>query len=361
MKNSLTLLTACFFATLVSAQITITNNDMVSPGDTIRVSYALTTNNVDHTLTGSNYLWDFSTLQPNSQRLFEYNAPQAIPFNFLATIEVADPSPDSIPFIGYVPTNFTDYFKISSSSYRQMGLSFDYTPLGNFSVPVIFSANDYVYRFPMNYGNTDSSDAAYQFSIPNLITYGQTIHRVNYVDGWGTLITPYGTFQTLRIKSIVDRVDTIGLDSATGFNIPRPQEIQYKWLANGMDIPVLEIDAQIVLNAEVVSNVVYQDSMRSNVFQVGQDENKPPMSINQVYPNPAQENVVVAYSVAQAGLYTIEIVDLSGRLVMNLGSEENLPGSYFKTLNIENLAAGMYFIRVSSGSFSAPFPLIVGQ
>ena len=63
--------------------------------------------------------------------------------------------------------------------------------------------------------------------------------------------------------------DTIGLDSLTGFTIPRPIEVQYKWMANGMKIPVLEVDATILASTEIVSNVAYQDSLNDSLFQVG--------------------------------------------------------------------------------------------
>lgn len=52
---------------LSSAQITITNADLPSSGDQIQFSQAAVSTPVDLTLTGANYLWDFSQLQHTSQ------------------------------------------------------------------------------------------------------------------------------------------------------------------------------------------------------------------------------------------------------------------------------------------------------
>ena len=46
----------------INAQITITSANMPSSGDTIRYSNASLASVGDYTATGSNYNWDFSTL-----------------------------------------------------------------------------------------------------------------------------------------------------------------------------------------------------------------------------------------------------------------------------------------------------------
>jgi hypothetical protein len=349
MKKILTLGFLLGFLCL-DAQITINQNDMPAVGDTIRVSYAGSTNNVDHTLTGPNFLWDFSTLTPNAQELIRFNAPTVLPFNFLATVGTTNPSPDSIPFIGDVPTNFIDYFKISSTSYRQIGSSFDYAPIGSFSIPVIYSSSDYVYRFPVQYGNVDSSNSAYGIPLPPIGYIGQNRQRVNEVDGWGTLITPFGTFQTLRIKSIVDATDTISLDSTTGFTIPRPQEIQYKWLANGMDIPVLEVDVQLIFNAEVISAITYQDSIRDSVFQVGLAEQLQEVTAFGIFPNPGVDQTTVFYSLTNPSPVIVTLVDLTGKSVQINDLGQQSIGQHQYTVDLSVLSAGMYFLQIHTGT-----------
>lgn len=358
--KSTVLFLAAFAVSSLSAQVTIGNNDMVGANDSIRVSYALASP-IDHTLADTNYLWDFSMLTPSAQEMIRYEAPSAIPFNFLASVSLANASPDSLPFIGAVPSNFTDHWKSSSSSFRQVGFSFEYAPLGNFDVPVIFSNADYIYRFPLNYGNVDTSDADYDFSIPNLAYIGQTIHRVTEVDGWGTLITPFGTFNTIRVRSVIDRIDTIGLDSVNGFTNVRPTEVEYKWLAPGMKIPVLEIDAQVLFSNEVVTNVQYQDSLRDSVFQVSVPEPVQVLSGATVYPNPASGSCSVSFMMQSSAPAELVLTDVTGRMVRSFGKENAAAGFNVRTVNLDGIAPGMYLLRIVSGSAVITLPVVTAN
>lgn len=349
MKTPLLSLALCLGFFPAISQVTIDQNDMPSPGDSMHMSFAAGTGSVDHTLTGPNYYWDFSSLTPVAQQMYRFPAPTALPFNFLSTVAFENPSPDSLPVIGGIPSNFTDYFKIGSSGYRQNGMTFQFLTLTSFQIPVVYTSNDYIYRFPMNYGNMDTSDAAYAINFPPLPYIGQTIHRENHVDGWGTLITPYGTFMALRQVSHVQRVDTISLDSVSGFTIVRPLEVEYKWLVNGIKVPVLEVDAQVLFNAEVVTNVVYRDIYHNTLPQVGVEENHELISSSSVYPNPASDQCYVNFSLEGPAPVEIVLTDISGRAVKSFGKEMALPGNNSRLLSLDGIAAGSYMINIISG------------
>lgn len=325
-------------------------------GDSVRLSYAAGTGNADHTLTGPNFIWDFSSLSPISQERIEFNSPSAFPFAFMSDIAVTNYSPDSLPGIGTIPSEFTDYFKRSSSSYRQIGISFEFSQLISFPIPVIFSAGDTVYRFPLNYGNIDSCDAAYGFSIPGLGYLGQDRHRVNTVDGWGILITPLDTYNVVRLRSVVNAIDTISLDTTnqSGFTIVRPTEVQYKWMASGMMLPVLEVDCQIIANAEVVINVAYQDSLIDGLFQVTVQETADPSRVI-VYPNPASGQLNVSIPESNNNVSEIELYNSQGQIV----SKEWKRSGNFYSIDIESLASGYYVLRVVSGASTSVQPVII--
>lgn len=350
MKNSLPLGLMFFLPSLAWAQVTITNADMPNGGDSVRVSYALTIGAVDHTLTDTNYVWDYSFLVPSAQERIEFNQPSAFPFNFLSDMGVTNYSPDSLPGIGAIPTNFTDYFKSTSSSFRQVGSTFEYPPVTTIALPIIYSAADYVYRFPLQYGNIDSCDAAYSLSIPNLGYIGQSRHRVNVVDGWGTLITPLDTYQVVRVRSVVDARDTVSFDTSnqTGYGIQRPTEIQYKWLAPGMKMPVLEIDAQVLFNAEVVTNIQYQDTLRDSLFQVSVAEEQTTAPQVAVYPNPSDGMIIVAFQQPDANDLELTICDMQGQIVW-MQNVKNAGSAGYVEIDISQFSSGIYTIAVQSG------------
>lgn len=360
MKNRLPFAFALLLPSLAFSQVTITDNDMPDAGDSIRVSYALTLGPVNHTLTDTNYVWDFSFLVPTAQERIEYVLPTALPFNFLADLGVTNYSPDSLPVIGQLPTNFTDYYKSTSSSFRQVGISFDLPQLTTFSAPLIFSSADYVYRFPLNYGDMDTCDAAYSLSIPGIGFIGQDRHRENEVDGWGTLITPLGTYQVIRVRSVLDQTDTVSLDTTnqTGYSVPRPTEVQYKWLAPGMKIPVLEIDCQILFNAEVVTNIQYQDTLRDSLFQVSILNQNPDAPRVTVFPNPAHGQVNVFYQQNGTGPLQFMITDLTGKNVYTeFDKSSNSSGN--RTIDVSGLTPGIYLISVVSESGTTVSKIVI--
>src|SRR6185369_9997600 len=99
--------------------------------------------------------------------------------------------------------------------------------------------------------------------IPNFGYYRKQQTRTNEVDGWGTLITPFGTFNTLRVKSTLNITDSIYLDTlGFGLTIPRQTIVEYKWLAPGKKIPVLEVDITLAIfgGTFTVDRVNWQDN-----------------------------------------------------------------------------------------------------
>lgn len=360
MKHFSTLLAGTLFMVTAQAQITVTTNDMPAAGDSVRVSFAAGIGNTDVTLTGPNYLWDYSFLTPNAQQRIEFNPPTAIPFNFLATVATTNPSPDSIPFLGAIPTDFYDYFKASAGSYKQVGSSFTYAPLGNLTIPILYTSSDVVYRFPLDYGNIDSSDAHYSFSIPNLIYYGEDRHRVNVVDGWGTLMTPFGTFNTLRMRSIVDAVDTISMDTfGLHVSTPLPTEIQYKWMGIGSKIPLLEVDVQLIATQPVVTNVIYQDSLRDSLFQVGVAEQTAQEIKSTLFPNPTDNSSLLIYQLDAPANVSISLADLQGREVLSRDLGRKASGIQQEQLDLTTLAPGVYFVRLQAGAQHSVQRLVV--
>jgi hypothetical protein len=65
-----------------------------------------------------------------------------------------------------------------------------------------------------------------------------------------------------------------------------------------------------------------------------------------VYPNPATDNVTLAVSVNNSSAATINVVDMLGREVINLGSCNLRSGDNNFNINTTNLSNGVYYVRV---------------
>ena len=227
----------------------------------------------------------------------------------------------------------------------------------------MYNPHDTVYRFPVKYGNIDSSDAKFGLQIPGIGYYGQKIHRVNYVDGWGTLITPFGTFQTLRVKSLLTIKDTIADTSGIGFTIPRPLQYEFKWLKQGGKIPYMQVTANNVAGKPVVSQIAYRDSIRDSVIYIGIHEVHNPNFNFQIFPNPASNYCLMEYLLTENKSVNIDLFDISGRKIMNLLNTKQNSGKHIEIINLsaKNIKAGIYFVRMQVGEKVGNAKLVIGD
>lgn len=357
------------------AQLTINSSDLPNGGENIRTSVAVTTTE-NPALTGAGYTWDFTSLTPSLQRneIFDaagtytgyYNALYSQFTGVPTTYGKVNFTASLLPIPGMTVSMAYDFFRKSSTSLKQVGLA--YTLNDSLPLPFEYTLADYVYNFPLNYGNSDSCN--FKYSPHHIIPagtlpfyYGGTGKRINEVDGWGTLTTPYGSFPTLRIKSTVTQTDTIFLDSVTGgILFPRPTKIEYKWLTPGAKVPLLQIDENIVLGASQVTSIIYIDSLRSEVPYIGINEIGSTSEFT-VFPNPATEEINVQYTMTVSGKVNINIYNSLGQLISVVADGITLAGKQTISLNTKalGLKAGVYFISLESGRTRDVKRVVVGE
>jgi len=66
------------------------------------------------------------------------------------------------------------------------------------------------------------------------------------------------------------------------------------------------------------------------------------------YPNPARSLSVIRYSLPNDGKVSLQLYDISGRLVKTLVNENKNPGIYKISLNTKTLSAGVYFLSLET-------------
>lgn len=352
MKKLITLLALNVASVCAFAQITITNADMPSASDTFRLSTTINAQGLDPDLSGANFTWDFSTLVPDSQRVDSFfivgDTPSAyqvffnFPFlypNYAASyakrgIEI------SVPQVATLSEVF-NYTKNSSSALDNVGFGAN---LNNAPISVQNDPIDKEYLFPMNYNQTNTSLSAFELTVPGLGHYGQDMERINTVDGWGSLVLPNGTYDVLRVKSVLNKIDTIYIDSpplpAFGYTNPRPEEIEYKWLAAGTGAPVLKI----VTNAGIVSSIEYQDDFYT---PVGVKE-LPKMNNVVVFPNPTKHHLVIDYNSSISGDLKVNLKDMFGKNVAVIYQNFSAKGTNKLVINLtqHSVKPGIYFVEM---------------
>jgi len=207
--------------------------------------------------------WDFSALFALNQQLDSFVTKQNTPVVFQFFFNNANlASPGGVPSFPGLPsvTPYTFYEK-AAGFFDDLGFAFTLNLTG-LEIPAIakYDHPDEYYAFPLKTGNNWTSNSSASLSFPGLASYYTSRDRTNMVDGWGTVITPWGTFQTIRVKSHLIQMDSIYFDTL-GMGIPILRDItQYKWLAKGKGIPVLQITQE-----GAVSTAIYRDSYRQPV------------------------------------------------------------------------------------------------
>lgn len=328
------------------SQITIESTDLGNEGDTVRVSNS-SDFDLDYESTGADFSWDFSILIPISQAMIEYGDVSDGGFlingNFGSGASSAyeasyyQPS-NALPLDqlgGILPVEITDmaeYSKLDADSLTLLGLSLT---VQGFNVPFKSGEIETKYKFPMSFGDQFTS---YGYTDMNLSPafegrIQRMVDRTVDVDGWGTIETPYGTFEVIRIHHLIQERDSVALEF-NGFpiniEIPVPEKHVYEWWTNDQKEPVLRVEMRELLGTKTVTSVQYRDNFDPTVLGVN-DIDKINFS---VYPNPASTEINIDGSVEGASYV---VFDLKGEIVLQGDLKNN-------KIAVQGLAQGAYQI-----------------
>ncbi len=355
MKSSLLAFSLICSALCCRAQISISSSDFPGTGSNYRISLADTLIGLDPEPSGPDFVWDFSFLQPVTQSAENWVSPLAtdiLYFLLFGSSNLAQPL--SVPEIpGIELADAYNFYQKSSGAFSQTGLAGKFT-----GIPIVipFDNADRIFSFPLNFGDEEEDESVFELIVPTLLELREERMRQSEVDGWGTLITPFGSFDVLRHKSTIDIRDTLS-GTLGNFAVER-RTVEYRWLGEGSGIPLLQIDVQESSGFTVISRIAYQDSLRNNEpvptgwmpTVAGAAQN----SSFRLYPNPAGAEVWLSAHLAFAGRLNLELFDQSGRQLRAWTFDPLRADEHQLKLEINNLNPGLYWLQVQHQSSSAP-------
>jgi aspartate ammonia-lyase len=179
MKSILLKIAFLFFVINTTfAQGTYTSANYAAVNDILYVTSANNFTN-DYFSTGTNYSWNFSNLIGTNQLKMQYKSPSSSGYSFIlfpyiyipgnTNLAATDGVIRNLNLLGQViGTNSAyDYFKKSTADLRQVASAYKLNYNGT-QIPVTttFSAPDVIYKFPINFGNTDVSNSAFTMLRP---------------------------------------------------------------------------------------------------------------------------------------------------------------------------------------------------
>lgn len=335
---------------LAQSPITLSSSNMPGNNDTLRYSNANISSVGNYTQTGTNFNWNFSGLVSTSQGRRDYKSSFSTPyaFFFLGVNEYGEKVADTLGAGPLTITNYYNYYKKQTSPTNAYivdgaGMTFSSVP-----VPSYYSDKDELYLFPFSYPKHDST--TFKFSTPTTtlipIKYSKTGYRITDCDGWGSITTPYGTANCLRVVTTQYSKDTIKnslIPFPVGFN---NYTRSYQWLTTNSKIPYLEITGNLVGNNFTITQVRYRDNYIAPT----------PNGINKIsdigalemYPNPVIDKLYINFKYVSS----YEIYDASGKLLNLTNSFEN------NFIDCSEYQQGLYVLKIKSNNKDFYFKFI---
>jgi len=325
MRKTFTLLLAVTASVAAYGQaITIDSSDIAIMGRTIIMA---TDTSSMITLTpgpaGANQTWNFSTAVAGTKDTVTFGSPVGTPYASQFPNATVHASADSV-HIYFVKTATAMFIDGSAASF--IGVA-DMNP------------NEQMIAFPSTMGTTFTNTSSYQFTYPTglsapapdstRIVFTKT--KTAIVDAWGSVTTPGGTFNSIRVKSIGYTVDSsfahFPLTGWTFGSESYDTSYTYDWWAKDESYPVVSMDSSSFGTFFSFLLPIVNDIKQVNKLHAT------------IYPNPAKN---LLYISTQSAKISMVIYDLKGSVIRE---QKNLNGS--TAVNVGDLTAGMYLYSIT--------------
>ena len=358
MKLKLFTLALVFSSINISAQITVSETDLVNIGDVIYQAYdGAPASSIYLGNSGPNQTWDFSTLQVQDFDTVEFIDPTGTPFG-------ADH-----PTANLCIEDNGEYIYIDKNVQGISIVGFD-----NYPYPQLISPLPLTYGLSTILGSVVIMDSVVENSflpdsIAVFITLGQAqqIDSIKIliesstefnVDAHGDVIIPMGTFDALRLKTDdVTTTDYFVYCSDTIFGngswYPMPAAIfspeveitsSYSWWTND---PLLKF-VLVQIEVDSVGGIVAVDFMHSPSPSLVND-----LSTNDfnIYPIPATNNLTIE---AQNNEVTsLELMDVTGKLILEREFTQST------SLDVSQISDGIYFLNLKTDEVELTKQIII--
>jgi len=295
MKKSLLLAFAIISCTII-AQPSITSTSFNSYSD-VGALYFASSNSIGFGAAGANQTWDFSSLVLGDDGNYSGVA--------VATAPYSNEFANANFFVKNTNVGFEDIYDIFTINSAKLDILGSTRDIGTIE---IYTNPRTVYVFPFNYTNSFSD--TYQILGESLIST-----TITY-DGYGTLITAFGTYpNVVRIKT--EEGNSVGYTWA----IPSPyREIVFASTGD---------------NGETFYSIKNNSNLDSGFNQTGNKFT--------IAPNPFSTDFNINFSNDLQGTYSLNVYDLLGNVIIR---NHKIEGSAHN-VSFPEVASGLYLMTIS--------------
>jgi hypothetical protein len=342
MKKQLLLFTSVIAVFTASAQITITDADIATVGKTIlQKNDTMPTVSIGNS--GASQTWNLAALNSHTTDTMYFVNPAGLPN------ASQFPSSNLGIKMRQQGQNTNVFANISSANLRALGIGATVDIMGTpYNVVLKNNPAEIISNFPATYNTTFNNNyvtkGSFYFGIdPGIGFTVDSVRLVSHVnktvtfDGWGSVTTPMGTYNSLRVETLKHNSDTIsGYIAMFGmwidFQTTMDSSKTYDWWANGIGFNLASVTVDWV--TENAISATWLPSLPT----VGINEYTSAESVN-VFPNPAQN--VVNFMVDASKAQSIQVYDITGKMINAYTVSVNNP-----QIDITSFANGIYSYSV---------------
>ena len=271
---------------------------------------------------GANQTWDLSGLPSTSSIVSSYIVPSTTPN--------ASSFPGATVAVSTTGSPY-GYYKTSSTVWQNIGAV---SPAG---VIIPYSNPEDILHFPFSYNSTYSDPWATTFT-----NTGYTFYRTGTTtvtaDGYGTLITPAGTFTNVLRVHFVEVYQDSAQVGGTPYIIDYNND-EYIWYLNNNHAPIAFVFTLTASGFPSSQSGYYTSNVQ------GINESNALVSFD-LSPNPSSDNINITISLKEKQETEIRLFNSIGDEVNKLISAQSLPGLNNYSINVQNLPEGIYFAEV---------------
>lgn len=339
--TSLFYLSIIVFTITAQSPIILSVDDIADQGQEFLVTNANPVIAFDGSDTGPDHTWDFSGLTTlNSDTSIWVDVYDTDPFYFFLWLasDVAEQTGLDVANDFITIEDVFNFYERDDDIFGQTGFA---GIIAGIPFPIGYDETETIFEFPATYNDNTNSETGFSIDIPGVATWTELRLRTNEIDGWGSITTPGGTFDVLRMRSEILITDNIVYADV-------PYEItyttlEYRWMAKENGIPILQINAQEILGVETTTQVIYKSGDAADAIA-----NETTNSFNlSVLENPVFNELNYSINFPQVAAEELQIIisDVTGRIMENKSLLCNEGENNFIE-NINQLSPGIYFLTL---------------
>ncbi len=197
-----------------------------------------------------------------------------------------------------------------------------------------FSPPSLQVQFPVTFGSEWHDTTSLKQDFMGTVFTSAIMLDSNWVDGWGTLITPTGSAPALRIRDKV--IDSV--PNAPIVDVSNSLDFQSADGSQSASI-VIEDGRAFYRVRTVIGGTTPTLDLPSFSFRLEQN-----------YPNPFSENTTVVFSMEKAEKARLRVVDMKGETCEVLADQLFQAGHQELEWTPNNLPSGMYILEMKVGN-----------